>query len=76
MPLLRSVIAILLDIQISAMRIHSYEQTAPAHIMVSSPALPSLCDIVWVYLQDVIAIDHQSFGIIIRERLVLVLSGI
>ena len=76
MPLLRSVIAILLRIHVSAMQIHCYDQFAPAHIMVSSPALPGLCDIVWMYLQNVIAIDHQSFGIIIRERLVLVLSVI
>ena len=76
MPLLRSVTAILLDIQVSAMRIHYYDQFAPAHIIVSSPALPSLCDIVWMYLQNVMAIDHQSFGIVIRERLVLVLSSI
>ena len=58
------------------MRINCYDDLAPAHIMVSSPALPSLDDTVWVYVQNVIAIDHQSFGIIIRERLVLVLSGI
>ena len=50
--------------------------TTNSHIMVSSPALPSLSDILWVYLQNVIAIDHQSFGIIIRKSLVLVLSGI
>ena len=58
------------------MRSDCYDHLAHAHIMVSSPALPSLGDIVWVYVQNVIAIDHQSFGIIIRERLELVLTGI
>ena len=49
---------------------------APAHIMVSSPAFPGISDVVRVYVQNIIAIDHQSFGILIRERLIIVLGGI
>lgn len=49
---------------------------APAYIMISSPAFPGLGDLVWMYVQDIIAIDHQSFRIIIREKLVFVLGGI
>lgn len=49
---------------------------ASAHIMVSSPALPGFSDVVWVYFQNVIPIDHQSFGIVIRERLIIILSSV
>ena len=38
---------------------------ASAHVMISSPALPGFSDVVWVYVQDVIANGHQGFGSII-----------
>ena len=74
MPSLRSVNTILLNIRVSVTQTKYGDDLAPAHIMVSSPALPCLGDVVWVYVQNVIAIDHQCFGILIRERLVIFLG--
>lgn len=60
----------------SAVPIRCNDDFARAHIMVSSPALPGLGNVVWMYVQNVIAIDHQSFRIIIGERLMIVRGGI
>lgn len=65
---------IFLNVQVLVAQTKCDGDLAPAHIMVSSPALPGLSDVVWVYDQKFIAIEHQSFSILIRERMVIVLG--
>ena len=62
---MRSVKIIFLIIDMSAVESKCDGVFAPAHIMISSPALPCLDDVVWVYIKNIITNDHQSFRIII-----------